>query len=346
MRTISSMIRKLFVRPWQSVCVLWLFVAVVSLLCGCYGQQKRMDTPDGLQTDAPETDTIGFYETHHYTKGYNFIVTADTLRLLVQLPEEEISNMLTDSIVTHKDDRIVVADIRNIPNDSIDSVWVQVARDQFTMGWVRESKLLDSVQPDDPISQFIDMFSNSHLIVMLIVIGVIAIAYLIRRLLRMGAYIIHFNDIPTFYPVMLALLVASSAALYATIQHFEPEMWRHFYFHPTLNPFSVPHILGIFLMSLWLILILSIAVVDVVTKCLRGSDAVLYLAGLVAVCAADYIIFSITTLYYIGYILLALYFVYAIYNYLRHSHSRYVCGNCGAVMHEKGRCQKCGAENI
>jgi len=344
MRTINSRIRNIFSRPWQSVCVLWLFLAVVPLLCGCYGK-KQPSTPDGLQTGAPETDTIGFYETHHYTKGYNFIVSADTLRLLVQLPEEEISNMLTDSIVTVKDDRIVVADIRNIPNDSIDSVWVQVARDQFTMGWVRESKLLKNVEPDDPISQFIDMFSDSHLVVMLIVIVAIAIAYIFRRLMRMGAYIIHFNDIPTFYPVALALLVSSSAALYATIQHFYPEMWRHFYFHPSLNPFCVPRLLGVFLLSVWLILIIGIAVIDEVRKCLKGSDALLYLAGLVAVCAFDYILFSITTLYYIGYVLLALYFFFAIRHYLRHNHSRYVCGNCGAPMQSKGKCQKCGAEN-
>ena len=42
-----------------------------------------------------------------------------------------------------------------VPQDSIDSVWVQLAAENNDFGWVRESKLLPRVVPDDPISEFI-----------------------------------------------------------------------------------------------------------------------------------------------------------------------------------------------
>jgi hypothetical protein len=66
-------------------------------------------------------------------------------------PEEEVSNMPTDTIVFYKNEQLVVVDFRIMPQDSIDSVWVQVAHDQFTFGWTRESTLLPNVDPDDPI---------------------------------------------------------------------------------------------------------------------------------------------------------------------------------------------------
>ena len=83
-----------------------------------------------------------------------------------------------------KYERLVVADIRIMPADSIDSVWVQLARDQYTFGWIHESQLLPKVTPDDPISQFISVFSDVHLLVFLIVIILIAVAYVMHLILR------------------------------------------------------------------------------------------------------------------------------------------------------------------
>ena len=96
-----------------------------------------------------------------------------------------------------------------------------------------------------------------------------------------------------------------------------PEVWRHFYFHPTLNPFAVPKVLGFFLASVWAILILTIACVDEVKNRLTLGEGILYLGGLMGMCALDYIIFSISTLYTVGYIILVAYFWYAIRAYLK-----------------------------
>jgi hypothetical protein len=177
------------------------------------------------------------------------------------------------------------------------------------------------------------------------VICIIAVAYLLYIIRKKNAKIVHFNDIDSVYPTLLALTVAISATLYSSIQLFAPDVWQQFYFHPTLNPFGVPLILTIFLVCVWLMLILAIACMDVVPHRLPYGEAALYLCGLAGICAVNYIVFSLTTLYYIGYILLGLYIYYALRIYYRRSHCRFVCGQCGAPLHAKGRCPRCGTVN-
>lgn len=293
------------------------------LTTSCYNRGPI--TPDAWNLTEQQLDSISFYTTHHYSQNYNFIVTGDSLVVVAQQPEAmavpevvsiEIESIgqekQKDSITLRKNERIVVADIMTVPSDTIDSVWVKVARDQLTFGWIHENELLAKVSPDDPISQFIDLFSNVHLLVFMAFCVVIVAAYGVRRLMRRGAKIVHFNDIPSFYPTILCLLVASSAVLYSSIQIFGPESWRHFYYHPSLNPFGLPLHLGLFVSSVWAIIIVAIATVEDVSKHLPLGSAVLYLGGLIAVCAVDYVVFSITTLYYIGYPLLIAYFIFAL----------------------------------
>ena len=293
-----------------------------------------------------QADSAKFAATHHYSINYNFVVKTDSVNLVRQQPEEVISRLPTDTVAIYRHDHIAVADIRIIPADSIDTVWIQVARDQETFGWIHESSLLPCVVPSDPISQFISTFSDTHLLIFLIIISVISSAYLTRTILRRNAKIVHFNDINSFYPTLLALIVASSATLYSSIQMFAPDMWRHFYFHPTLNPFNVPPTLGIFIASVWAMLIVGLAAVDVVRNILPTGQALLYLCGLAAVCAVNYIVFSLTTLYFVGYFLYAAYLYVALKRYFTKFRQTYVCGNCGAPMSGKGRCPSCGRENL
>lgn len=297
-----------------------LFLAL--LLCGCYNRGPI--TPDAWDLTRQQLDSISFYTTHHYTQNFNFVVTGDSLVVVAQQPEDmavpdvvsveiqtESGEYHKDSITLFRNERIVVADIKTVPSDTIDSVWVKVARDQLTFGWVHESELLSKVSPDDSISQFIDFFSDAHLLIFLAFCVVVVAAYGIRRLLRRGAKIVHFNDIPSFYPTALCLLVASSAVLYSSIQLFGAETWRHFYYHPSLNPFALPFWLGVFVTSVWAIVIVAIATVDDVTRQLPLGASILYLSGLGAICAVCYVVFSITTLYYVGYPLLIAYYVFA-----------------------------------
>ncbi|WP_424044094.1 zinc ribbon domain-containing protein [Prevotella denticola] len=307
---------------------------------------KQSDsTTDDWQGAAGSVDSLSFRVKHHYSQGFNFVVTSDSLMLIRQQPEEAVNRMETDSFAVRRGKGIVVADVRILPNDKQDSVWVEIATEDYAFGWVHERHLLKQVDPDDPISQFISTFSNIHLLIFLIIISVIAVGYLARKILKQNAHIVHFNDINSLYPTLLAVIVALSAAFYASIQLFAPETWREFYFHPSLNPFSQPLLLNIFLVLVWAMLIIAIATVDDVRRLLQPAEALLYLSGLAAVCAVNYIVFSVLTLYYIGYLLLLAYIYYAFRIYMRHSSETYYCGSCGRRLHRKGRCPHCGAVN-
>ena len=279
-------------RGWGRLSLLLVSLSSCLLLTSCYHKK-------------PLTE-------RYYGENYNFIVRTDSIEMISSQPEEEVSNMPTDTIVFYKDEQLVVVDFRIMPQDSIDSVWVQVAHDQFTFGWTRESTLLPNVDPDDPISQFISTFSNRHLLIFLLIISVIAAVYVVRIVYRKNARIVFFNDISTPYPAALCLVIATSATLYATIQMYAPDMWRRFYFHPTLNPFAAGLLIGLFLITVWLIVIVGLAAVDEVRKRLPFGEAFLYLCGLAAVIAALYIVFSVTTLYYVGYPLLIFYWMWAL----------------------------------
>ena len=295
-----------------------MLLGILLMLSSCYHRHNSHQQHAAMvEYSDRQLDSISFSTTHHYTNKYNFLVFKDSLELMRQQPEEYSSGLKVDTFAVKKNHLLVVTDIRMVPQDSIDSVWVQLATENNDFGWVRESKLLRRVVPDDPISEFIMTFSNVHLLIFLVVIVVIAMAYLVRKVFHSNGKIVHFNDIDSPYPVTLVLLVSISAAFYGWIQSFEPEMWRHFYFHPSLNPFAVPHLLGVFLALVWAVLIVALACVDEVYHRLTFGEGLLYLGGLAGVCALDYIIFSVLSLYYIGYVLLFAYIYFAIKTYRR-----------------------------
>lgn len=209
-----------------------LLCVIVLLLSACYNHGPV--SPDAWDLTERQIDSLSFFTTHHYSQNYNFVVKASQMPI-----SDEAGSQAFDTLYVSKGDPLVVADIKTISSDTIDSVWVKVARDQMTQGWIRESEMLPCVSPNDPISQFIDFFSDTHLLLFLALLVVVVVAYGLRRLMRHNARIVHFNDIDSFYPTLLCILIASSATLYASIQMFSPESWRHFYYHPSLNPFSL-----------------------------------------------------------------------------------------------------------
>lgn len=295
-----------------------LLLGILLMLSSCYHRHNSHQQHAAMvEYSDRQLDSISFSTTHHYTNKFNFMVFKDSLELMRQQPEEYISGLPVDTFAVKKNHLLVVTDIRMVPQDSIDSVWVQLATENNDFGWIQESKLLPRVVPDDPISEFIMTFSNVHLLIFLVVIVVITMAYLVRKVFHSNGKLVHFNDIDSPYPVTLVLLVSISAAFYGWIQSFEPEVWRHFYFHPSLNPFAVPHLLGVFLALVWAVLIVALACVDEVYHRLTFGEGLLYLGGLAGVCALDYIIFSVLSLYYIGYVLLIAYIYFAIRAYRR-----------------------------
>ena len=221
----------------QILCML----GILLMFSSCYHRRAHHQMHAAMvEYSNKQLDSISFSTTHHYTNKFNFLVFKDSLELIAQQPEEFLSNLPIDSFAVRKNRLLVVTDIRMVPQDSIDSVWVQLATEDNQFGWTRESRLLPKVVPDDPISEFIMTFSNTHLLIFLVIIILIAVAYTVRRIFHSNGKLVHFNDIDSPYPTALVLIVSISATFYATIQLFLPEVWRHFYFHPTLNPFAVP----------------------------------------------------------------------------------------------------------
>lgn len=324
--------------------IFWKAVLFVMLLPSCY-HQRSGDT-DQWDLSERTLDSLNFAITHHYTDNYNFLMMGDSLALQVQeplhnqpLPDEPAIQRV------YRHDRLVVADIAVIPEDSVDSVWVKVARDQYTMGWVHEQDLLKQVVPADSISLFIYVFSNQHLIYFLSMLAVLAAVYVSRRMRRKRFRIVHFDDVGSAYPTLLCLCVSVSAVLYASIQHFVPDVWVEYYYHPTLNPFLLPSVPGAFIASVWLSILLALASIDDVMKLLPWSEAVLYLFSLLGMCAMCYLFFSVATLYLVGYPCLLLYAVFSLWRYFRYFRYAYNCGRCGAKIRHKGRCPHCGAVN-
>lgn len=318
----------------------------VFLSASCYySHPNRMD--HWIANEEHTVDSVNFYIGHHYWRNYNFFVT-DSVQLYSSLPGSlDGVSSLCDTFIILPEDRLVVADIRYVPGDTVDSVWVKVGRDQLTQGWTRESLLLDNVVPDDPISKFIKEFSSSRLIFVLTCLALVGLIILVRAVRRQQIRIVHFNDLNSFYPTLLCLGVSVAAAIYGSIQRFVPGTWVEFYFHPTLNPFnpSVPLIISLFLASVWFVIVAGIAVAEDLFHQDETGETVPYLFSLAGVCLLLYLVFTLSVHYYIGYPLLAFYWYFAVRQYRKHPVVKYRCGNCGRPLSAPGKCPCCGMEN-
>lgn len=312
-----------------------------------YSHPNKMD--HWTATNDGAVDSVNFYIGHHYWTGYNFKAT-DSLHIMTAPPLQGLPDygaIINDTICINSGDPLVVARIMYVPADSTDSVWVKVARDQLTQGWIHEEALLTSVVPDDPISKFIYYFSDSRSIYVLSVIGLAILFWLIQSVRHKRFRIVHFRDIPSFYPTLLCLCVSGSAALYGSIQRFIPFTWVEFYFHPTLNPFNsdLPLIMALFIASVWIMLIVIVAVIDELRRQPDLGDTLSYLASLGGVCVVLYLVFTLTTPIYIGYPLLMAYWYFAIKSYIINQPSHLLCGVCGKSIPRKGKCPHCGTMN-
>ena len=94
-----------------------LLFLVLAILMAC-----QYPSPVTLSGDMPQKkrDSVNYLMERHYTLNSNFEVTSDSL-MLQQLP-------LVDVLPVFKGERLVVAEFMIQAADSVDSVWVKVAR--------------------------------------------------------------------------------------------------------------------------------------------------------------------------------------------------------------------------
>ncbi|MBP3712640.1 MAG: zinc ribbon domain-containing protein [Bacteroidaceae bacterium] len=286
-------------------------------------------------------------DTTLYQVGDNFELCVDSISLQSSPP---LHNLPIDTLCEHMSvyygNALVVAEMLVIPEDSVDSVWVKLARDQFTMGWVHQHDFLKSVVPDDPISRFIHLFSIKHLGLFAILIAISLFVLLWQIFGKRKPHVFFLHDILSPYPTFLIITLSASALLYASIQHYVPETWMLYYYHPTLNPFGLPLILSLFLCSVWILLILALATASEVFRLLPTGEAILYLISLLGVGILCYLLFTLAAISpVVSTILFALFFLVLLLRYYRNSRARFLCGSCGKRLKELGKCPYCGAEN-
>lgn len=286
-------------------------------------------------------------DTALYTVGDNFLLATDSMLLQGNQP---LHNMPVDTMgeqqCIYMNDPLVVAEMLVIPEDSTDSIWVKLARDQFTMGWVHQQDFLENVVPDDPISRFIHLFSVRHLGLFAILFSVSLLALLWQVFSRKRPHVFYLRDILSPYPTFLLITLAASSLLYAGIQHYVPETWLLYYYHPTLNPFGLPPVLSIFLCSVWVLLVLMITTMDEAFRLLPAKEAMLYLLSLLGCCICCYLLFTFAAISpAVSYLLFACFAFALLRRYYRKSRANYLCGSCGKRLQHLGTCPHCGAEN-
>ncbi len=313
----------------RSILYLASLLLTISVMSACH-------RPARISSSAEGTDSLRAVNERPYELSSNFKVTTDTL-WLYRLP-------FADSIPVEKDNKLVVAEFAVHPKDSVDSLWVKVARDQETIGWLRESRFLDSVVPVDPISQCIRFFSDAHTLIFFLVLAVFLLGLIYRAVRKKQIRLIWLNDIDSIFPIALSWFLAASAVLYSSIQRFAPETWERYYYSPSLNSFELPFVLGLFILCLWLVMLLGIALLDDLFHQTTVEMAFFYLIGLASCCIILYVFLTHLWIY-LAYICFIAYTAWCI-NSLKKAHRYpYACGACGAKMRSKGICPHCGTFN-
>ncbi|MBQ8009261.1 MAG: hypothetical protein IJ256_07060 [Bacteroidaceae bacterium] len=316
--------------------LLYILIGLFTLASCHYERSPLLDKED---LDQQTRDSLVMLYERHYAPGTNLELESDSLNLAC-LPLQNCTNMI------YKGERVVVAEIRKDTADVVDSIWVKLAHSDGVQGWVHEQDFKSQFVPVDSISQAIYVFSGTNKAAFVFMLTIFIAFFLIRNYQREPFKLVWFNDIESLYPLFLCLVVSCSASLYESMQLFVPDTWETYYYNPTFSPFKVPLLLGLFLGSLWLIIIASIAAVNETFRHLSGWSVLYYLVGLIAACLFCYLFFMLTTHLYIGYFFLFLFFLAFLRRlWLRSLRYPYRCGQCGQKLRQKGICPHCGALN-
>ncbi|MBP5522824.1 MAG: hypothetical protein J6X74_01200, partial [Bacteroidaceae bacterium] len=305
---------------------MWLLIPLLLLtLTACVGGSVTesqptadtivtiVDTTTTIKADSTllslspwQRDSLIFRLSHHYTINSNFVVKADSIMLI---PRE--GDVGIDTCYVKEGSLIAVAAI----TDRVDTVWIKVAHDQDTMGWIAENELLKHTSPDDPISEILYALSGSRGIWMSILAAIGLGAFFIRRGKNRKLKLVRWDQMQSPYPNMLLALIALMATVYSSVQNFIPEYWQEYYFHPSLNPLVLPPIMAMLVILVWLVIITFLTVIDEVYHNFDIIDGATYIFELLGVGMIIYLAVSWTTLIYIGYLLLPvlMHFLHATY---------------------------------
>ncbi|MDR3118618.1 MAG: hypothetical protein LBU44_04260 [Mediterranea sp.] len=292
---------------------------------------------------------IGLVSCHHprpRTVSHPVVHKNANLELYADSVTLELLPIKGTYVSLYKGAQVVVAEFAIHAGDSVDSVWVKVAHSQDVQGWLREGELTAAFVPINDISQFIHLFSNLYMACFVAVVALFIAVYLFRTSRRKQIRMVGLNDIDSIYPLLLCLLIAVAATLYESVQLFDRQTWQEYFFNPTLSPLEASGTLSAFLLSLWLIVLVTLAAFDDIFSQLPSpSEAFFYVLGLLSACIFCYFFFILTTRYYVGYLFLAVTVLLFLQKAWKMNTCRYRCGCCGGKLKTKGLCPHCGAVN-
>lgn len=324
------------------ILISFLFCIQISAQISISETQKNMSDNENndslLLLTQKQADSLEFRLLHHYTENFNFRIKRDSVKLIPRDDE------LSDTCYLMSDDIIAVALIKDLG----DTVWVKVARDQQTMGWLQESELLQNSVPNDGVSRIIDWLTGTRAIWMSVLVLFGIIGFLLRRRLKHRLMIFQFNEMDSPYPYLMLTIVALIAIIYTGIQNFAPEFWQEYYFHPTLNPLILPGIMSVLISLVWILLIVIIALILDVYHNFYLFPGLNYLLEIFGAAMTTYLSISLTTalhLWSVSLILAIIYIIAFSYIYFKYVRCRYICGSCGARINKKGICPYCGKNN-
>lgn len=311
---------------------------------------------------SPETevvDSVEFKKIYHYWRGYNFIAT-DSIHLYSRPPFAPHLAYTPDStILVNKDDAIIVEDIKKDTTSKESSVWVKIAvaktlnntfplnNEIASSGWIKETTLRENVVPDTPISKIIHRLGSNAFKMMLLIIGLFAIAfgtYARKRISRI--------NISYPYYQLLLITLNISIVIHRSIWHFKPETWIEYYYAPSLNPINStqPLIINTFVLSFWLLIILTLSVADAIRQQTEDSESIsMTLGKMLYEIILTFSLFSVLCPFMLLYPVSILFWIYLVVR-KRHTINKgltnYTCGNCGLPLKQLGKCPHCGALNI
>lgn len=327
------------------ISIILTFAAIVA----CH----KTSTPMGELMSGPASnpaDSLRSLTVRPYGVGYNLFVDADSLLLLAERPTHNSTHIIgkNDSLYVHRGDLVAIAAMTIIPEDSEDSVWIKIARDQECMGWVHESTMLNTTVPTDPVSRIIRNVESLPQY-MPPVIALASLLITIRLVRRQRLTMLHAHDISSPYPTLMSTTLFAVLLLWTHARETHPIGWAQFYFHPTLNPWQISdHLVFMALLTTWLFIVVTVATFDELLRKICLRDLPFYIIALAAWAALLIIaVPPLTTASPLAAcIVFAAYVIGASTHYVRHSRPTCRCGRCGTPLHSKGRCPHCGCEVV
>ena len=245
-----------------SLSTAWLLATAVWLFASCSYQKTEHRSKWALTQS--QRDSVEFSAYHHYNVGYNFACAADSMPLL-PAPEGMTLNTdypLEDATLYEDDDFVIIEIFRKTITDTttVDSIWLRVGSDGIPLGWVSENAMLRCATPTDPISRFMASCSRHDNGIRWVT------SCLILLILAYLTFYARKHPLPlkdsmkSVYIWLFWITISSAGAALGTMTTLMPEVWRYFYFYPSLNPLGQPPMLALYISLVWLSLTLYIAI--------------------------------------------------------------------------------------